>query len=121
MEHKGSAKMNNQCIGNEDDVVYIDDLDEDFIDEDVETDDNDDDVEFGEQNGSCCVEIKSCSNLVRRQLQREWNDMKKSFVKLNLQKHCKELFSMETLKQRLPILTWAPTYRYQPQLYHCYS
>lgn len=114
MKHKGSAATNNQYIGNEDDDAYIDDLDEDFID--VETDDNDDDIELCESNGSCCAEMKLCGNLVRRQLQSEWNDMNRTFAKLNLQKHCQELFSMETLKQRLPILSWAPKYRY-----HCYS
>lgn len=115
----------NNVLGNEetgyanDDV--IDDLDDDFsvgdeeLDDNVEyhdddDDDNDEDSSFISEKNICCLEVRRCTGRAKTQLRREWKDLKRNLDKLDWCKRCWEKLSMETLKRRLPILTWAPHY-----------
>lgn len=97
---------------------FIDDLDDDFnvvdeeLDDNVEyhDDDDDEDISFVREENICCLEVRRCKDRAKTQLRREWKDLKRNLDKLDWCKRCWEKLSMETLKRRLPILTWAPQY-----------
>ena len=76
-----------------------DPLDDDVLDKD--------DVEARKV---CCGETVLNCHRFGHEMRKQWAEMKDEAKKVDAKKHCREIFSMKTLKRILPIINWAPKY-----------
>lgn len=101
----------------------VDDSEEEEDDDEAAVDAYDLDDDFEESGTTtlrsgwnCCAEAKiNCSKLTR-QLKKQGHEMKESFKKIDFRRYRRECCSWELLKKRVPILQWAPKYRYHHKL-----
>lgn len=87
---------------------------EEFDNEDLDGDSLDEDVADSDDIAAkyeCCGEARLNCYRFTSEMQKEGRRVKKSCSGLDCRSYFRRMFSMDTLRRRLPIVQWAPKYR----------